>query len=90
MENPASGAKGDQELEAPQSTADMTTFVQNLLVQMQTRFQAMSESIILKIDEMESKIDDLEKSVNDLKSELGTESTAKIKLEDTKPSDETA
>lgn len=42
------------------------------------------------LDEMESKIDDLEKSVNDLKSELGTESTAKIKLEDTKPSDETA
>jgi phage terminase small subunit len=39
---------------------------------------------------MESKIDDLEKSVNDLKAELGTEPTAKSKLEDTKPSDETA
>ncbi|KAL3812880.1 hypothetical protein ACJIZ3_014148 [Penstemon smallii] len=29
-----------------QSTADMTVFVQNLLQQMQTRFQTMSESII--------------------------------------------
>uniref|UniRef100_A0A453RBV4 Uncharacterized protein n=1 Tax=Aegilops tauschii subsp. strangulata TaxID=200361 RepID=A0A453RBV4_AEGTS len=32
-----------------QSTADMTAFVQNLLVQMQTRFQTMSENIITKI-----------------------------------------
>ncbi|KAK4433918.1 Heat shock factor-binding protein [Sesamum alatum] len=31
-----------------QSTADMTAFVQNLLQQMQTRFQTMSESIIGK------------------------------------------
>ncbi|KAF5736985.1 hypothetical protein HS088_TW14G01141 [Tripterygium wilfordii] len=31
-----------------QSTADMTAFVQNLLQQMQSRFQAMSESIITK------------------------------------------
>ncbi|KAI6674757.1 hypothetical protein NL676_002663 [Syzygium grande] len=31
-----------------QSTADMTAFVQNLLQQMQSRFQTMSESIITK------------------------------------------
>lgn len=35
-----------------QSTADMTVFVQNLLQQMQTRFQTMSNSIISKIDDM--------------------------------------
>ncbi|KAI5391544.1 hypothetical protein KIW84_076383 [Lathyrus oleraceus] len=35
-----------------QSTADMTIFVQNLLQQMQTRFQTMSNSIISKIDDM--------------------------------------
>ena len=29
-----------------QKTADLTAFVQNLLLQMQTRFQTMSESII--------------------------------------------
>ncbi|XP_042473755.1 uncharacterized protein LOC122056055 isoform X1 [Zingiber officinale] len=39
----------DQESEYPtQSTADMTAFLQNLLVQMQSRFQAMSEGILLK------------------------------------------
>ncbi|EEF45531.1 conserved hypothetical protein [Ricinus communis] len=31
-----------------QSTADMTAFVQNLLQQMQSRFQTMSDSIITK------------------------------------------
>ncbi|KAJ0035345.1 hypothetical protein Pint_24536 [Pistacia integerrima] len=38
-----------QDSEDPkQSTADMTAFVQNLLQQMQSRFQTMSESIITK------------------------------------------
>ncbi|KAH9623090.1 hypothetical protein KSS87_013867, partial [Heliosperma pusillum] len=31
-----------------QNSADMTTFVQNLLQQMQTRFQAMSDTIVTK------------------------------------------
>ncbi|KAE9593821.1 putative Heat shock factor binding 1 [Lupinus albus] len=31
-----------------QSTADMTAFVQNLLLQMQSRFQTMSDSIVTK------------------------------------------
>ncbi|XP_031097422.1 heat shock factor-binding protein-like [Ipomoea triloba] len=56
-----------------QSTADMTIFVQNLLQQMQTRFQSMSESIISKIDEMGNRIDELEQSINDLRTEMGQE-----------------
>ena len=40
--------------------------VQNLLSQMQSRFQQMSDSIITRIDEMGERIDDLEKSVGDL------------------------
>ncbi|XP_019224752.1 PREDICTED: heat shock factor-binding protein 1-like [Nicotiana attenuata] len=56
-----------------QSTADMTVFVQNLLQQMQTRFQTMSESIISKIDEMGNRIDELEQSINDLRTEMGQE-----------------
>ncbi|KAF8401490.1 hypothetical protein HHK36_012430 [Tetracentron sinense] len=40
---------GEQDSEdATQSTADMTVFVQNLLEQMQSRFQAMSDSIVTK------------------------------------------
>ncbi|EPS71490.1 hypothetical protein M569_03269, partial [Genlisea aurea] len=56
-----------------QSTADMTAFVQNLLQQMQNRFQTMSQSIITKIDEMGNRIDELEQSINDLRGEMGQE-----------------
>ncbi|XP_059286952.1 heat shock factor-binding protein-like [Lycium ferocissimum] len=62
------GHDGDN---SKQSTADMTVFVQNLLQQMQTRFQTMSESIISKIDEMGNRIDELEQSINDLRGEMG-------------------
>ncbi|XP_057485512.1 heat shock factor-binding protein-like isoform X1 [Actinidia eriantha] len=57
--------------DSKQSTADMTVFVQNLLQQMQSRFQTMSESIISKIDEMGSRIDELEQSINELRAEMG-------------------
>ncbi|XP_020088112.1 heat shock factor-binding protein 1-like isoform X5 [Ananas comosus] len=60
------------------STDPSAPKVQNLLMQMQTRFQAMSESIISKIDEMGSRIDELEKSINDLKAEMETESGPKF------------
>ncbi|CAE6193746.1 unnamed protein product [Arabidopsis arenosa] len=39
---------GHDSEDTKQSTADMTAFVQNLLQQMQTRFQTMSDSIITK------------------------------------------
>ncbi|XP_057535947.1 heat shock factor-binding protein-like isoform X2 [Amaranthus tricolor] len=51
----------------------MTVFVQNLLQQMQTRFQAMSESIVTKIDEMGNRIDVLEQSIKELKAEMEPE-----------------
>uniref|UniRef100_A0A2P2K7Q8 Heat shock factor-binding protein 1 n=1 Tax=Rhizophora mucronata TaxID=61149 RepID=A0A2P2K7Q8_RHIMU len=56
-----------------QSTADMTAFVQNLLQQMQSRFQVMSDSIITKIDEMGTRVEELEQSINDLRDEMGVE-----------------
>ncbi|XP_074586028.1 heat shock factor-binding protein-like [Curcuma longa] len=89
--NPVAPKASDHESEGSvQSTADMTAFVQNLLVQMQTRFQAMSEGIVAKIDEMGSKIDELEKSISDLKAEMDAEPTAKSNLEEGKPSDESS
>ncbi|KAK1286513.1 hypothetical protein QJS10_CPB20g01041 [Acorus calamus] len=73
---------GHEPEDAKQSTADMTTFVQNLLQQMQSRFQGMSEKILTKnilsnivADEMGSRIDELERSINDLKAEVGPESS---------------
>ncbi|XP_006356973.1 heat shock factor-binding protein 1-like [Solanum tuberosum] len=78
-----------------QSTADMTVFVQNLLQQMQTRFQTMSESIISKIDDMGNRIDELEQSINDLRIEMGQEgssspSAAVKSKDDTKSADDSA
>ncbi|OAY65815.1 hypothetical protein ACMD2_00878 [Ananas comosus] len=76
--------KAEQESEGSnQSPADMT--VQNLLVQMQTRFQAMSESI------MGTKIDELEQSINDLKAEMGMECPpAKPTPEEANPANDSA
>ncbi|XP_052191619.1 heat shock factor-binding protein-like isoform X2 [Diospyros lotus] len=78
-----------------QSTADMTIFVQNLLQQMQSRFQTMSESIISKIDEMGNRIDELEQSINELRAEMGQEGSpspsAPLKTkEDPKAADDSA
>ncbi|XP_016554469.1 heat shock factor-binding protein [Capsicum annuum] len=78
-----------------QSTADMTIFVQNLLQQMQTRFQTMSESIISKIDDMGNRIDELEQSINDLRVEMGQEgspspSAALKSKDDSKAADDSA
>ncbi|KAJ4722188.1 Heat shock factor-binding protein 1 [Melia azedarach] len=61
----------DDSEDSKQSTADMTAFVQNLLQQMQSRFQTMSESII-----MGNRIDELEQSINDLRSEMGMDVSA--------------
>jgi hypothetical protein len=38
---------------------------------MQARFQAMSDNIITKIDEMSGRIDDLERSLGDLMTQAG-------------------
>ncbi|XP_057969100.1 heat shock factor-binding protein [Malania oleifera] len=79
-----------------QSTADMTVFVQNLLQQMQSRFQAMSDSIVTKIDEMGTRINELEQSINDLRAEMGAEGspsplgTSKSKPDEAKPDEGSA
>ncbi|KAL2345404.1 hypothetical protein Fmac_006689 [Flemingia macrophylla] len=70
-----------------QSTADMTAFVQNLLQQMQIRFQTMSDSIIAKIDDMGNRIDELEQNINELRAEMGVESSPSP-VAPTKPKEE--
>eukprot|EP00727_Mastigamoeba_balamuthi_P000080 m51a1_g10069 putative heat shock factor-binding protein 1-like (90) ;mRNA; r:12590-13054 len=60
---------------APASAAnpndDLTVFIQNLLTQMQGKFEQMSDNILGKIDEMGTRINDLEKSVSDLMAQAG-------------------
>lgn len=60
----------------PENAADLTIFVQNLLEQMQQRFNQMSSTIINRIDDMGSRIDDLEKSIGDLMTQAGIEADA--------------
>eukprot|EP00919_Chromeraceae_sp_WS-2016_P036820 GHVR01087502.1.p1 GENE.GHVR01087502.1~~GHVR01087502.1.p1 ORF type:complete len:102 (+),score=40.39 GHVR01087502.1:60-365(+) len=60
-ENPKGGGTA-----ADPNVADVSAFVQNLLREMQTRFQTMSDSIINRIDDMGTRINDLEKSIGDL------------------------
>ncbi|XP_039024899.1 heat shock factor-binding protein-like isoform X2 [Hibiscus syriacus] len=66
---------GNDSVDPKQDTSDMAFFVQNLLQQMQSRFQTMSDSIVAKIDEMGGRIDELEKNVNELRTELGGENS---------------
>lgn len=55
---------------------DLTVFVQNLLKEMQGRFQHMSDAIVNRIDDMGSRIDDLERSISELIREAGVEEGA--------------
>jgi heat shock factor-binding protein 1 len=68
-DNPSSSSGGE-------NSQDLTLFVQNLLQQMQGRFQTMSNQIIGRIDEMGNRIDDLEKSIGELMAQAGIEEDA--------------
>mmetsp|Transcript_35779 Transcript_35779/g.86370 ORF Transcript_35779/g.86370 Transcript_35779/m.86370 type:complete len:91 (+) Transcript_35779:132-404(+) len=54
---------------------DLDVFVKELMDNMQTRFNRLSDTIVGRIDDMGTKIDELEKSVNDLMDQTGIEST---------------
>lgn len=45
---------------------ELAQFVNNILKDMQDRFNNMTESVLSKIDDMGSRIDELEKSVNEI------------------------
>ena len=55
------------------STKELNAFVQNMLKQMQERFEEMSGNIVGRVDEMGKRIDDIEKSINEIMNELGEE-----------------
>ncbi|EGR32151.1 hypothetical protein IMG5_094660 [Ichthyophthirius multifiliis] len=52
------------------SSKELNLYVQNLLKQMQDKFEDMSSNIVGRIDEMKNRIDDIEKSVTDLMNDL--------------------
>jgi len=52
---------------------ELTELVQQMLTQMQGRFNNMSDNIIKRIDEMGTRIDDLEQSIGQLVDEANAE-----------------
>ncbi|KAA6396205.1 MAG: hypothetical protein EZS28_008266 [Streblomastix strix] len=58
-------------IETPQTQEELTRYIQTLLVEMQSKFQSMSDGILKKIDEMGTKITELESSVTDLMEHAG-------------------
>ncbi|KAJ3412731.1 hypothetical protein HDV05_000301 [Chytridiales sp. JEL 0842] len=50
----------------PQTSDELSAFVENILKQLQGKFDEMSGQILGKMDEMGTRIDDLEKSIGDL------------------------
>jgi heat shock factor-binding protein 1 len=65
-----------KQIEDP-STKELNAFVQNMLKQMQERFEEMSTNIIGRVDEMGKRIDDIEKSINDIINDLADEDEPK-------------
>jgi len=59
------------------SLDEMNEHIQVVLQQMRDKFQAMSEQILSKIDDMGTRIDDLEKNISDLMCHAGLEAPDK-------------
>ncbi|XP_032830494.1 heat shock factor-binding protein 1 [Petromyzon marinus] len=64
------------------SMQEVATVVENLLQQMQEKFQAMSDQILGRIDEMNSRIDDLEKNVAELMTHVDGEEEGGVENKD--------
>ncbi|KAK7329433.1 hypothetical protein VNO77_23602 [Canavalia gladiata] len=60
-----------------QSTADMTAFVQNLLLQMIDIIHYLVIGFLNSdaLDEVDSRIEELEKNINELRAEMGVDSS---------------
>jgi len=55
----------------PKSVQDLSSYVQQVLDEMQGKFKTMSDGTVNRIEEMGNRIGDLEKSVAELLAEAG-------------------
>ncbi|XP_042321444.1 heat shock factor-binding protein 1-like protein 1 [Sceloporus undulatus] len=60
----------------PQTGRALSQFAENLLQQLQENFQAMTDKLKLRMDEMGERIDDLEKHVTGLMAQAGIENAS--------------
>ncbi|KAM6422482.1 heat shock factor-binding protein 1-like protein 1 [Rhynochetos jubatus] len=75
---PGGGSEPEPEPMAAARTpgaGDLSQLAENLLQQLQENFQALTEKITLRMEEMGERIDDLEKHVAALMTEAGIENT---------------
>ena len=61
---------------------DLTLFVEQLLGNMQDKFQTMSDNILSRMDDMGARIDELEKNIGDLMEQAGIEEPPAAQVED--------
>ena len=57
----------------PKSVQDLTVFVQQILQDMQGKFQNMSDGIITRINDMGERIDDLERNIAEILAQAGVD-----------------
>ncbi|XP_043832053.1 heat shock factor-binding protein 1-like protein 1 [Dromiciops gliroides] len=62
------------------SARALSEFAEDLLQKLQVHFQALTETITLKMEEMGNRIDDLQNNVTDLMVEAGIQNTDKEQM----------
>ncbi|XP_044523222.1 heat shock factor-binding protein 1-like protein 1 [Gracilinanus agilis] len=67
------------DIDTPSGRA-LTEFAENLLRELQVHFQALTETITLKMEEMGNRIDDLQNNVTDLMVQAGIHNTDKEQM----------
>ncbi|XP_048363380.1 heat shock factor-binding protein 1-like protein 1 [Sphaerodactylus townsendi] len=60
----------------PQSARELLEFAENLLQQVHENFQALTDKLTLRMEDMGEQIDDLEKHVNGLVAQAGVENAS--------------
>ncbi|KAH7825273.1 putative heat shock factor-binding protein 1 [Monocercomonoides exilis] len=60
------------EQKEPATAAELTQYIQSLLVDMQQKFQETTESVLKRLDDMNTKITSLETSVAEMMEQTGT------------------
>ena len=57
----------------PQSVQELTVFVQQILQDMQGKFQNTSDNIVSRMEDMGERIDDLEKNIAEILAQAGVD-----------------
>ncbi|KAG8442294.1 hypothetical protein GDO86_011188 [Hymenochirus boettgeri] len=62
----------------PKTPQELSDFADNLLKKLQDKFQALSDQLTQRMEEMGSNIDELQKDVSDLMTQAGIENADEV------------